>query len=125
MRNHLSLILQKVSIQINDCHTIFVSEDDKLTSDDFNSSNPESVIKDKKSGEKDIKQLKAIASDADEVMGDISNGPDNFDGDTAKATGTMDIRKVFPIKIVQQSFLSSRFVPDIICSNKILFQWRK
>ena len=103
--------LQKVSIQINDCHAIFVSDDDKLTSDDFNDSNPDSVGKDKKSSEKNSKQLEP--SDVDEVIGDISRG------DNAKDSGEMESRKTFPIEIVKQNFLSSRFVPEFIGSNKI------
>ena len=104
---------QKVSIQINDCHAIFVSEDDKLTSDDFNDSNPDSIGKDKKSSEKNNKQIEPMNSGVDEVIRDISRV------DSAKATGEMESRKAFPIEIVKQNFLSSRFVPEFIGSNTI------
>ena len=99
--------------KVNCCHVTFVCDDDKVTSDTYNTSNNHSSDKDKVSHDKESNKKEPVTVVSDKVICDKSDKEDNEDFDKKKSR----IKKAS--ENLKQRCLLSRFVPDFIDNNKI------
>ena len=104
---------------MNDYQAIMLSGEEKITSDDSNDSNSDSFVNNNKASENNSETLAFIESDFGELMCDISKGSVNYCVDKGQEGDEKEDRKTYSVDIMRKSFLSSRFAPEFIDSNKI------